>query len=177
MDNAHAEIAGIVEITVASICRRWRCARVIERAELVNEAWLVALEALPAARARAADLGGYLGTTIARNLTHALRRWGREPATDQLPDVADPAPRADDVIAARQIGARAFDALDEVDRAIAAALVGIGGRRASEPREVARALSVPVGRVYQARQNLARRALGRRTTEPAQLTVARMGGA
>jgi DNA-directed RNA polymerase specialized sigma24 family protein len=176
MDNAYRQIAGIVEIAVSSVVRRSRAARAADRGDLVNEAWLVALESLPAARERATDLGPYLFTAIARSLRHALRRWGREPVADRLPDHADPAPRADDLLCAREAAARTFGALDEVDRAIAAALVGANGRRAADAREVARAFDVPIGRVYQARQNLARRAGLRGRPRSEQLNFAGMGG-
>lgn len=167
------EIAAIVDISVRAVLRRRHDARRADRGELVNEAWLVALEALPKARA---PLGPYLGTAITRSLAHALRRWGREPATDEAPDLADPTPGAEALLVAREAAARTFDGLDHLDREIAAALIGLGGRRAAAARDVARAFDVPVGRVYQARQNLARRAGGREAPRAEQLRLAGMGG-
>lgn len=157
-----AEIAQLIDIAVTAIRRRSRRAQVFERGDLVNEGWVVALETLPRQQRCGAPMGPYLVRAIIWSLGHATARWSAGWTTSDgpgaLPDVPDAGPGPEAIAVARGQAAHALAALSSADREIVGLLLGAGGRRAAPAPEVARAAGVPIGRVYQARQVLARRA-------------------
>lgn len=133
-----------------------------DRADLINEAWIIALEALPNQRKSGAPLGPYVGRAIMTSLRNAIARWGKARAHDAGPDwldqIPDPAPSAEQVMLARAEASRALSGLSQLDREIVGELLGAGDKPGQPEPAVARHFGVPVGRVYQARQMLSRRA-------------------
>jgi hypothetical protein len=178
------EIGGVVERCAAAWIRRGYCS-VYSRDDLLQEGWVIALEALPRAeRAGAVDVAAYVGRAVILGLGNSIAWWDALttlPQGDGAPSPRHAAPfkRRASVRAAELLPApsRAPDVegltaeaeaklraelrdlagrLNETDRAIVADLLGFTG----EPLDIADAAAargVDVRRVYGARRELVRR--------------------